>query len=294
MISALNKLPDTTIELTITIPWKRVEESYQKTLADLAKKTQLKGFRKGKAPEKHVEDKLGKPAIYEQVLKTLIPSVYIEAIKEHKIRPIINPQIKVISLEEGKAWQIQATTCELPKVRLGDYRGEIRKASAAGKIWVPGTAKTSKPSGLGQAQNKSKDAKDNKLEKVFEALLKTAQVQIPSILIQDEVNRMLSRLIDQTNNLGLTVDQYLSSVGKTKDQLQEEYKTQAQRFLKLELILVNIADEQKIEIKDKEIEKMIQAAPDEKSRQAMDTPTQRVYIKQLLKKRAVIDNLMQL
>jgi len=32
MISALNKLPDGTIEITINIPWKRVLTAYQKKL----------------------------------------------------------------------------------------------------------------------------------------------------------------------------------------------------------------------------------------------------------------------
>lgn len=286
MISALNKLLDGTIELTITIPWKRVGKSYQKTLTSLTKKAQLKGFRKGKAPKKIVEERLGKSAIYEEVLKTLIPHVYVEAIREQKIKPIINPQIKVISLEEEKDWQIQATTCELPKVKLGDYKGEVKKALAAEKIWVPGKDKDKVEPSQGTA--------DQRLQKIFATLLKTAKVQIPAILIQEEVNRMLSRLVDQTNRLGLTVEQYLASVGKTSEQLRVEYRQQAEESLKLELILSNIADEEKVKIKDEEVEKMIKAAPDEPTRKEMDTPTQRAYIKQLLRKRVVIDFLNKL
>lgn len=285
MISTLNKLPDGTIQLKITIPWRRVEESYQKTLASLAKEVEIKGFRKGRAPKKLVEEKLGKSAIYKEVLKTLIPNVYIEAIKEQEVKPIVNPQIKVISLEEGKDWQIQATICELPKVNLGDYKEEIKKALAGEKIWLPETAK---------ARRKTENTEGKRLGKIFKALLETAKIQIPEILIQEETNRMLSRLIDQTNRLGITVDQYLTSIGKTSKQLRAEYRAQAEKSLKLELILSNIAEEQKVEIKDEEIEKMIKAAPDEKTRKAMDTPAQRAYIRQLLRKRAVIDNLMKL
>lgn len=286
MISALNKLPDGTIELTITIPWKKVKESYQKTLTNLAKKAQLKGFRKGKAPKKLIEEQLGKSAIYEEVLKTLIPHVYVEAVKEQKIKPIVNPQIKVVSLEEKKDWQIQAVTCELPEVKLGDYKGEVKKALAAEKIWVPGQEK--------DKEKVSQETQDQRLQKIFATLLKSVKVQIPVILIQQEVERMLSRLIDQTNRLGLTVEQYLASVGKTNDQIRAEYKKQAEESLKLELILSKMADDQKVEIKDEEVEKMVKAAPDEKTRKAMDTPTQRTYIKQLLRKRAVIDFLSKL
>lgn len=286
MISALNKLPDGTIELTITIPWKRVSKSYQEALTNMVKKAQLKGFRKGKAPKKIVEEQLGKSAIYEEVLKTLIPHLYVEAVKEQKIKPIINPQIKVISLEEKKDWQIQATTCELPQVKLGDYKGEVKKALAAEKIWVPGQDK--------EKAKTDQTTQDQRLQKIFATLLKTVKVQIPTILIREEVNRMLSRLIDQTNRLGLTVEQYLASIGKTNEQLQAEYRQQAEESLKLELILSKITDDQKIEIKEEEVEKMIKATPDEKTRKGLDTPAQRAYIKQLLRKRAVIDFLSKL
>ena len=286
MISALSKLPNGNVELTITIPWKRVKESYQKTLSGLTQKAEIKGFRKGKAPAGLVEEKLGKSAVFEEVLKTLIPEVYLEAIKEQKIRPIINPQIKVISLEENKDWQIQATTCELPEVKLGEYKGEIRKALAAEKIWVPGKEKEEKKD--------SQETQDQRLQKVFSVLLKTVSVNIPAILIQDETDRLLSRLIEQVNRLGLTIEKYLESLGKTSEQLREEYQKQAEDSLKLELVLSQISEEQKITVSEEEVEKMIKAVPDEKTQKSFDTPEQRAYIRQLLRKRAVIDNLLKL
>jgi len=284
MISALNKQPDGTIELTITVPKKRVSEAYQKTLRQLAKDAEIKGFRKGKAPLKKVEETIGKTKIYEEVLKSLIPEVYVEAVKEQKVKPIINPQISVVSLEEGKDWQIKAITCELPELKLGDYKGEIKKALASEKIWVPGKDK----------EKKTEEKESEQLGKIFQILLKTIKIQIPELLIQEEVNRMLSRLVDQTGRLGLTVEQYLVSIGKTSDQIRQEYRQQAEESLKLELILSAIADEEKIQVDNSEIQKMIDAAPDEKTKKAMEIPTQRAYLRQLLRKRKAIDILTKL
>lgn len=284
MISALNKQTDGTIELTITVPQKRVSEAYEKTLRQLAKETEINGFRKGKAPLKKVEEKIGKTKIYEEVLKTLIPEVYVKAVKEQKVKPIINPQISVVSLEEGKDWQIKATTCELPELKLGDYKGEIKKALASEKIWVPGKDK----------EKKSEEKESERLGKIFQILLKTIKIQIPELLIQEEVNRMLSRLIDQTGRLGLTVEQYLASIGKTSDQIRQEYRQQAEESLKLELILSAIADQEKVQVSNSEVQKMIDATPDEKTKKAMEIPTQRAYLRQLLRKRKAIDILTKL
>lgn len=284
MISALSRTPDGTIHLTITVPWKRIEGAYQKALARLAKETTIKGFRKGKASPKIVEEKIGKPKVYEELLKTLVPEVYLEAVKEQKINPILNPQIKVVSLQEGKDWQIVATTCELPVVELKGYKGVIRKAFASEKIWVPGKGED-KP---------TQEQEGKKMEKLFKTLLAAAKVKVPTILVEEEVNRMLSRLIDQTNKLGLTVEQYLNSIGKTNEQIRQEYQTQAEETLRLELILSAIADQEKISVPETEVEAMIKATPDEETRKSLETPTQKAYIRQLLKKRKAIDSLMKL
>ncbi|PIS14377.1 hypothetical protein COT64_02975 [Candidatus Shapirobacteria bacterium CG09_land_8_20_14_0_10_39_12] len=283
MISALNRLADGTIEITITIPKGRVAAAYQKTLQALVKEVQVKGFRRGKAPLARAEKEIPKTTVYEEVLKALIPEVYLESVKEHNLKPIINPRVTIVSLEEAKDWQIKATTCELPHIDLNDYKEAVSKNFAAEKIWVPGKDKAAAP----------KD--DNQhLEKIFQTLVATVKIQVPEILIQDEVDRMLSRLLDQTNQLGITVEQYLASSNKTKDQLKAEYHQEAEKSLKLEFILGAIADSEKIAVPEAEVDKMIAAVPDEKSRQAFTDPGQRAYIRQLLRKRQVIDNLSKL
>lgn len=283
MISALNKLDDGTIELTITVPWTRVKADYQKTLAELAKKTEIKGFRKGKAPIKLVEQNTDKKAVYEEVLKILLPQVYTEAVKKHEIKPIINPQIKVINLQEGKDWQIQASTCELPKIKLGNYQEAVREALATEKIWTPQKAKKS-PADASQ---------EDKTTKVFKALLEFVKFKLPQILIGQEVNRMLSRLVDQTSQLGLTIEEYLASAKKTGEQLREEYRKQAQQTLKLEFILAQIAEKEKVIVSNQEVEEMIAAVPTE-NKKNLQSAEQKFYIQQLLRKRKVIDNLINL
>lgn len=285
MISALNRLPNGTIEITITIPWNKIKNSYDEVLGGFLKKVTIKGFRKGKAPKKLVEEGTNKLKIYEEVLKKLVPQVYLEAVKEHHLKPIMSPQMRVLGTPEGKDWQIQTITCELPEISLGDYKTEVKKALAVDKIWVPGKAKKEKETKISQ---------EEKMAKTFKILLETSRVQIPEILVQDEVNRMLSRLIDQTGKLGLTIEQYLVSVGKTIEKLKEEYRKQAEELLKLEFVLSAIADDLKIQISEAEVDKMIQATPDEQLRKNLNTPEQKSYIRQLLRKRQVIDNLSSL
>lgn len=287
MISALNRLANGNLELTINIPWKKVKTTYEQVLAGWAKKAEIKGFRPGKAPQKIVEQQISKSKIYEETLKVILPEVYLQAVKEHQLKPILNPQIKVISLNENKDWQVKAITCEAPKVNLGDYLNAIKKETPPAKIWVPGEANK-------EDKQKTKTSYDQKMNQVFTVLLQTATLDLPSILVEQEVNRMLSRLLDQTGKLGLTVEQYLDSLQKSQEQLRKEYQEQARRTLKLEFILSAIADKEKIKVSESEVEKMIAAVPDPKIQETLKTPEQKAYLRSLLRKRQVIDRLLKL
>jgi FKBP-type peptidyl-prolyl cis-trans isomerase (trigger factor) len=66
MISKIDKLPDGTIKLTITIPLKRIEKLYQKKLTALAKEVEVRGFRKGQAPKKLVEENIDQTKVNEK------------------------------------------------------------------------------------------------------------------------------------------------------------------------------------------------------------------------------------
>lgn len=286
----IKKQTDGTIEITITVLKKTVDQFYHQALETLTKEAEIKGFRKGKAPKNLVEKNLGKQKVYQKAIEKIVSQAYLEAIKQNNLKPIVAPKVELLSAKDGQDWQIKITTTERPPIDLGKWKEETRKELAAEKIWVPGKENSS-PSGEPEDQAKNQN---QKLEKIFTALLKCVQIKLPPSLIEEEANRMLSRLIDQTNKLGLTIDQYLNSIGKTNEVLRQEYATQAQKTLKLEFILDEIANQEGIQIKDEEIEAMIAKIPDEKTKKALQTDGQRTYLRQLNRKQQVIDRLLAL
>lgn len=279
MTVAVNRLVNGTIELTITIPWLDIKNTYNQVVEEFVKEAELPGFRKGKAPRKLVEEKLDKSKVYEEVLKQVVPKNYAEAIKQENLTPIVSPRIEVISFKENEVCQFRAQTCEKPQVSLENYQETISKLKREKqtKIWVPGKdVKEEKPAELG-------------LEEIIKVLLETSQVNLPTLLVEDEVNRMLARLIDQTQKLGLTVEQYLLAQGKTIEGLKAEYKDQAARNLALEFILEAIADNEKIQVSDEEIEKVIKSAKDTKEQEALRA--QKYYLATILRRQKTLDRL---
>lgn len=275
MTSALQKQDDGTIKLTVTIPSSVVQKTWDGVVDEMAKDATLPGFRKGKAPKKLVEQKLDRGKIQEEVLKKLLPKHYIDAVKEHNLAPILNPRIHLSKLENGKDLQFEAQTCEAPKVKLNDYRASIQKVTAKAKILVPG-----------------KEPTPPSLDEIVKALLETVTVTIPAILVEQEVERMLSHLLDDVRKLGLTLDQYLSSTGKTAENLRAEYEAKAKSDLSLEFVIRAIAEEEKITVEEKELNEAIQKAKDEKERAHLEQ--NRYLLASILRQQKTLDFLKNL
>jgi len=285
--SILAKQPDGAIQLTITIPVDEVNKGYERAIVDIVNNAEIDGFRKGKAPRKLVEEKTDKAKVYEKVLPDIVPQAYIEAVKEHSLKPIVAPKVELLKAKEGEDWEIRATTCEEPIVDLGDYKEKVKIALASTKLWTPDKKDADK-------EKTPESTEDEKTQKVIQALLDTVKVEIPQIIIEEEVNRSVASLISQTNSMGLTIDQYLASIGKTPESVRKEYIDKTMANYKMQFALDKIAGNEKIEVTDQEIEDLIKVSGDENLKKEMENPMQKAYIKGLIARRKTLEFLTKL
>ncbi|OGV91678.1 hypothetical protein A3A66_02065 [Microgenomates group bacterium RIFCSPLOWO2_01_FULL_46_13] len=271
------------MQFDLTIPRKQVDEAYEHVLDEAAKESTVAGFRQGKAPRKLVEEKVGREKLIEATLQHVLPKAYGEAIREKNLKPLTSPKITPKKVANDGDWEFGVEIAEAPEVALGDYKGAIKSALAQGFIWVPG-----------KDSQEKKPTDDEKLTKIFDALLSTVKLTLPELLLEEEVNRALSQLIDQTAKVGLTVDQYLASKNLSAEQLRNEYRKTAEERLKLEFILQEIADDLKITVTDKEVDSLIVKAESSEERKRFDNSHEREILTNFLKKRKVLDNLLSL
>ena len=250
------------MDFPLTISKTKVKAQYELVVAAAVAKAEIKGFRTGKAPRHLVEPKLDKRQLYQTVLEQLLPEFLTALITKYHLHPIATPRLKPISMTETKDWEFTVDIAEAPKIDLGDYKTHVTAALRAEKL-----------------------DKDKRLAKVFDALLTNIKFDLPSLIVADETNKALSKLVDQLQKLGVTLDQYLASVKKTAAALREEYTHTATTNLKLEFILQAIAADLKIEVTDADVDALPQKS---------QIPADRTYIKHLLRKRKTIDTLLHL
>jgi trigger factor len=111
------------VVLELEVPQVEVSKAIEKAYAKLANKINIPGFRKGKAPRKVIENRIGKQALLDEAFDIVAPKAYSEALTEQNLEPVGNPKIDVVVLEEDKDLVFKATITAKPEIALGDYKG---------------------------------------------------------------------------------------------------------------------------------------------------------------------------
>ncbi len=253
--STVAREDDGTVQINFNIPKKEIDAKKEESIKEAAKKLTIPGFRKGNVPievaKKHLDDK----EVTQKALNKILPKAFADAIRDHSLRPAIYPKFEIVT--DKDPWAIKAITCEIPPFELGDYK-KIAKS-------ISGT-------------------KEEKENKVINALLDSTKVIIPKILIEEEVNSRLSSLLSRLEKLGLSLESYLSSIKKTGDDLRHEYEDDSKKTIALELILARIADSQNLKVDPKKVDEAFKAS-------GVKDENQKYIIESILRKRAVIDSL---
>lgn len=117
----IKKQKENEMNLKIETDKSIVNEKLDKVYNDTSYKIKIPGFRKGRIPKNILNLHLGKDYFYDKTSEELIPECYLEAIKKIDIKPINQPEIKVIQIEEDKPLIFEATVQVMPEIKLGSF-----------------------------------------------------------------------------------------------------------------------------------------------------------------------------
>ncbi|RLC62300.1 MAG: hypothetical protein DRI01_07100, partial [Chloroflexi bacterium] len=137
-------------------------------------------------------------------------------------------------------------------------------------------------------------------EKVVQEVVNLAQVEFPPILVEMEIDRLVNEQARRLQMSGHGLEEYLNSINKTEAELREELRSQASKRITYSLVLEKVAEEEKIEVSDSEIdaeiEEMLKNATENKEelRKYLNTPQSKESIKQILISRKTIQRLVEI
>lgn len=107
-----------------------------------------------------------------------------------------------------------------------------------------------------QKQNDDKTKYETQ-DAVIKAVCKNVEVEIPSGMIEMEIENMMKDIEQRLSYQGLKLEQYLQMMGKTIEDMKKEYEPQAIEGIKSRLVLEAVIKAENIEVTDEEIDEKL-------------------------------------
>ena len=95
-------------------------------------------------------------------------------------------------------------------------------------------------------------------EAAIKAVCENAKLEIPSGMVELEIDNMLKDFEQRLSYQGLNLEQYLKMIGRTEEEMRKDYEEQAKEAIKSRLVLEAIINAEKIEAKEEEIDAKMQ------------------------------------
>jgi len=131
-------------------------------------------------------------------------------------------------------------------------------------------------------------------EAILQEVEKMTMVELPEILIADELNRMLVSLQRRVADMGLLLEDYLKGQGKTLEQLKNEWKVQAEKNVRMELGLAEVARAENVTISDAELQAEVDKIQDNKVKQQFEAQEPRLHLRHALRQTRTLDLLKKM
>ncbi|MGN1112561.1 MAG: trigger factor, partial [Acutalibacteraceae bacterium] len=105
------------------------------------------------------------------------------------------------------------------------------------------------------AQRLQKESENDVENQITDKLVELIEGEIPQAMYSNEVNEMLREFDMRLRQQGMDLDTYMQYTGMNVEALAGGYREQAEKRVKLRLILEKIAEKEAIEVTDEDVEK---------------------------------------
>lgn len=111
-------------------------------------------------------------------------------------------------------------------------------------------------------EKKKKEAVTLNEDKVVEAVVANATMDIPEPMLNAQAENMVQENARRMQSQGISLDQYMQYTGMTMDMLRDQAKPQAERRIRTRLVLEAVAEAEKIEVSEEKFDEELQKMAD--------------------------------
>lgn len=303
-------------ELVIELSAEFISSFSEKALNEFAKEADIEGFRKGKAPIAMVKERLGDFKLFEESAQRAIQEIIPVILLEEKLDAITMPHVHLTKLAPNTPVEFMMHFYVMPEIELADYKkiakdakkeavgitstevdGYIEQilASRATKHEAGEDVKPELTDDLVKTFGdfatvedfKSKLTENMKSEKevqagqkrrlqIIEEIVKETKIKLPEVLVEEEQHKMFDEFRGRVESMKMNFEEYLGTIKKTEEDLKTEWKEDAVKRAKMNVILPQIAQKESIKPDEKTIDTEIENL--KKHYADLDENRARVYV----------------
>jgi len=106
---------------------------------------------------------------------------------------------------------------------------------------------------------KTDSAKRQHSDKVEDALLEKATVEIPQVMIEHRQEELFERFVQRLQSAGANVDEYLRSTGRAPEEIGRDFAVQAEKEVKRDLVLDAVGAKEEIKVTEEALNNVVEA-----------------------------------
>ena len=195
----------------------------------------------------------------------------------------------------GKIAEFKVTCQSVYELETPELTDDLARDLTGGKIT---TLKDLKENIKSNIEQEEKNKQEQRLEiDMLDKIMAISQFEeFPESLVHHEIHKMIHELEDSISQQGIEMADYLVSIKKTHDDLEKEFEPQAEKRVKAAILSREIYQQQKIEVRDDEIDKeiseILKAYPENpEAEKQLKSQMYRDYLKNTLGNRKVVEYL---
>ena len=260
------------IVLKLTIPADEAKAAFDRAVSVTAKSLKVPGFRQGKAPRQVVQEQVNPEHLIEKTLSKILPTKVEELLKKENKKPVTYPAYNVTKADLGEDWEVEVIIAEKPAIKLGKYQDIIIKAKKTGKAnWDKHLAEHKADKSDGHDHDHGEEAEESSiLQEVFRQLIEEIKPKVPELWLRNDTQRQIEDMAKRLEQMKLSIQDYLQRTGQSEQDFTSQVAAQSLGQIQLDLILDAIAEDQKLEPSEAELDTAI-AAEEEKVRHQIHT-----------------------
>lgn len=184
-----------------------------------------------------------------------------------------------------------------------EEKKETKTYTEANDEWVKNELKMDGVESVEELNKKIKEELEKTKEQTNEnayidAMVKEAinmsKIEVSESLIQAELDNQEKAYRQRIENVGMKVEDFLKQQGTTMEELRKTWRPQLEERIKADLLIMEIARKNNLSVSEEEVQKEIDAIPDENLKAQYASPEGRRYISDVHIRQKAVDKLKEL